>query len=41
MVLTKLLEESQDKASITGSVSPPIPASNPPRTPALTKGKGR
>ena len=41
MVLTKLLEESQDKASITGSVSPPIPAGEPPRTPAQTKGKGR
>jgi outer membrane murein-binding lipoprotein Lpp len=41
MVLTKLLEESQDKASSTGSVSPPIPASKPPRTPAQTKGKGR
>ena len=41
MVLTKLLEESQDKASSTGSVSPPIPASKPPRTPAKTKGKGR
>jgi hypothetical protein len=41
MVLTKLLEESQDKASSTGSVSPPIPASKPPRTPAQTKGQGR
>ena len=41
MVLTKLLEESQDKASITGSVSPPMPASKPPRTPAKTKGQGR
>jgi len=41
MVLTKLLEEIQDKASITGSVSPPMPASKPPRTPAQTKGKGR
>src|SRR3954451_2878125 len=41
MVLTKLLEESQDKASSTGSVSPPIPAGEPPRTPAQTKGKGR
>src|SRR3954452_24436581 len=41
MVLTKLLEEIQDKASITGSVSPPILASKPPRTPAQPKGKGR
>src|SRR4029453_18249775 len=29
MVLTKLLEEIQDKTSITGSVSPPILASKP------------
>src|SRR5215207_548041 len=41
MVLTKLLEEIQDKASVTGSVPAPTPASKPPRTPAKTKSKGR
>src|SRR3954453_23209209 len=37
MVLTKLPEEIQDKASVTGSVPAPTPASKPPRTPAKTK----
>ena len=41
MVLTKLLEESQDKASVTGSVPAPTPASKPARTPAKTKSKGQ
>ena len=41
MVLTKLLEEIQDKASVTGSVPAPTPASQPARTPAKTKSKGK
>ena len=41
MVLTKLLEESQDKASVTGSVPAPTPASKAPSTPAKTKSKGQ
>ena len=41
MVLTKLLEEIQDKASVTGSVPAPTPASKPARTPAKTKSKGQ
>ena len=39
--LTKLLEEIQDKASVTGSVPAPTPASKPARTPAKTKSKGQ
>src|SRR4051812_1872481 len=39
--LTKRIEELQETTSVTGSVSPPAPASKPPRTPAKAKGKGR
>ena len=39
--LTKRIEELQEKASVTGSVPAPTPASQLPRTPAKTKGKGR
>ena len=39
--LTKRIEELQEKSSVTGSVPAPKPASNPPRTSAKTKGKGR
>ena len=39
--LTKRIEELQDKPLVTGSVSPPTPASKPPRTSAKTKRKGR
>jgi outer membrane murein-binding lipoprotein Lpp len=39
--LTRRLEELEAKASVTGSVSPPIPASKPPRAPSKTKGKSR
>ena len=39
--LTKRIEELQEKASVTGSVSPPTPTSKAPRAPAKTKGKGR
>ena len=35
------IEELEAKASVTGSVPTPTPASNPPRTSAKTKGKGR
>ena len=41
MVLTKLLEEAQEKASVTGSVPAPTAASKPAHAPAKTKGKGR
>ena len=41
IVLTKLLEEPQEKASVTGSVPAPTAASKPPRAPAKTKGKSR
>jgi len=39
--LTKRIEERQEKASVTGSVSPPTPTSKAPRAPAKAKGKGR
>ena len=39
--LTRRIEELQEKASVTGSIPAPTPASNPPRTSTKAKGKGR
>jgi hypothetical protein len=36
IALTKRPEDLEAKAPVTGSVSPPIPAGKPPRTPAKT-----